>query len=174
MKGYPTPCVRIMAHFLPCGLRICSAGKDGWITGGMQGSRKEKITFAFQQIWSVMDGLCLISFTSHFIGLVPTEMCSELVRGHNVTRSRARLTRSVCPQRVTPASAEPRVVVCSQRASGWRRLQTSRFTQKEPALGSWKSPSRAPVSSNPKVHIGFCAWGGINVCNLKRKNPTNE
>lgn len=92
--------------------------RKGWVDNGGHAGQQEgennKITFAFQQIWS----LCLISFTSHFIGLVPTEMCSELVRGHNVTRSRARLTRSVCPQRVTPASAEPRVVVCSQRASG--------------------------------------------------------
>lgn len=50
------------------------------------------------------------------------------------------------PQRVTPASAELRVVVCSQKAWEWRRLQTSRFTPKELALESLKSPSRDPVS----------------------------
>lgn len=52
----------------------------------------------------------------------------------------------VSPQHVTPAFAEQRVVVCSQRAWGWRRLQTLRFTPKEPAPESWKSPSRDPVS----------------------------
>lgn len=49
-------------------------------------------------------------------------------------------------QHVTPASVELRVVVCSQRAWGWRRLRTSRFTPKEPALESSKSPSRGQVS----------------------------
>lgn len=77
---------------------------------------------AFQQIWSVMDGFSLMSFTSHFIGLVPTEMCSELMRGHNVTPSCACLTRSV------PTACNPSLC----RAKG-RGLQPKGLRVKETA-----------------------------------------
>lgn len=107
---------------------------------------------------------CFISFTPHLIPLLPTETTTELAWGHIVGVGMLCLLPShsfiVCasPQRVTPASAELRVVVCNQKAWGWRRLQILRFTPKELAPESSKSPSRDPVSCTANTSLAFtCA-----------------
>lgn len=138
-----------------CRVGRIQAGKDNWTVAKLSSS---------PSLWRMHhwngNSLGFISFTQppthpDLILVLPTKTTAQFSHGLNVA---VRLLRAVSmfpshsfimcvpPQRVTPASAEPRAVVCSQRAWGWRRRQTLRCTPKELAQESSRSPSRAPVS----------------------------
>lgn len=138
------------------------AGKDNW-----------KALKAFQQPFILLENdgctvrmeIVLVSYHSPHTSFLFSPLKPPL-NSHVVIMLECALSHSfivcVSPQHVTPASAKPRVVVCSQRAWGWRRLQTFRFTPREPAPESSKSPSRGPVSYTATLLV-FTIYGGTSL-----------
>lgn len=163
---------RMNACFLHCGQLIHSAASDisimvcsvAWRGEGATEAQKslhvpfilfenDERTFQVEgdcsycrHLWFILDSIINSAssplWTYHWIHtiviILDCEQYESLALSHSAIVH-------VTPQPVTQPSVEQKVVVFSQKACGWRRLQTSRFTPKELAPESSKLPSRDQV-----------------------------